>query len=84
VDVKSPKRENCTPGSVRGAPGNWRPYLDVPGKRRSKWNLSGLKMSKLQTPTFESAIFAGWKTGVTNPGRFMVPMRVKKRNGGSP
>ena len=22
-------RENCTPGSVRGASGNWRPYRDV-------------------------------------------------------
>jgi hypothetical protein len=26
--VKSPVRENCTPGSVRGAPGNRRPYRD--------------------------------------------------------
>jgi hypothetical protein len=28
VVLKSPVRENCTPGSVRGAPGNRRPYLD--------------------------------------------------------
>ena len=28
VLVKSPVRKNCTPGSVRGAPGNRRPYLD--------------------------------------------------------
>jgi len=27
VEVKSPVRANCTPGSVRGAPGNRRPYL---------------------------------------------------------
>jgi hypothetical protein len=27
VDLKSPVLENCTPGSVRGALGNWRPYL---------------------------------------------------------
>jgi hypothetical protein len=26
--LKSPVRENRPPGSVRGAPGNWRPYLD--------------------------------------------------------
>jgi len=26
--VKSPVREYCTPGSVRGAPGNRRPYRD--------------------------------------------------------
>src|SRR5260370_37693939 len=26
--MKSPVRENRPPGSVRGAPGNWRPYLD--------------------------------------------------------
>ena len=29
-EVKSPVRENCTPGSVRGAPGNRCPYLDNP------------------------------------------------------
>ncbi len=28
VSTKSPVREYCTPGSVRGAPGNRRPYLD--------------------------------------------------------
>ena len=28
VVLKSPVLENCTPGSVRGAPGNRRPYLD--------------------------------------------------------
>ena len=28
VALKSPVLENCTPGSVRGAPGNRRPYLD--------------------------------------------------------
>ena len=28
VDLKSPVRENRPPGSVRGAPGNRRPYLD--------------------------------------------------------
>ena len=27
VVLKSPVRENCTPGSVRGALGNQRPYL---------------------------------------------------------
>jgi hypothetical protein len=29
VVLKSPVRENCTPGSVRGAPGNRRPYLAI-------------------------------------------------------
>jgi hypothetical protein len=29
VVLKSPVLENCTPGSVRGALGNQRPYLDV-------------------------------------------------------
>ncbi len=28
VELKSPVREYCTPGSARGAPGNRRPYLD--------------------------------------------------------
>ena len=27
--MKSPVRKNRPLGSVRGAPGNWRPYLDV-------------------------------------------------------
>jgi len=26
--LKSPVLENCTPGPVRGTPGNGRPYLD--------------------------------------------------------
>jgi hypothetical protein len=34
VDLKSPVRENRPPGSVRGAPGNRRPYLD---KKKRKW-----------------------------------------------
>lgn len=29
VDLKSPVRENRPPGSVRGAPGNRCPYLDI-------------------------------------------------------
>jgi hypothetical protein len=29
VNVKSPVREYCSPGSVRGAPGNRCPYLDA-------------------------------------------------------
>jgi hypothetical protein len=28
VDLKSPVLEYCAPGPVRGAPGNWCPYLD--------------------------------------------------------
>lgn len=32
VDLKSPVREYRPPGSVRGAPGNRRPYLDTEGK----------------------------------------------------
>ncbi len=29
VSLKSPVRENCTPGSVRGQLGNWLSYRDV-------------------------------------------------------
>ena len=36
VDLKSPVRENRPPGSVRGAPGNWRPYLDKFGKLKTE------------------------------------------------
>jgi len=42
VDLKSPVRENRPPGSVRGAPGNWRPYRDCATKCTRK-------ISKLQT-----------------------------------
>jgi hypothetical protein len=38
VDLKSPVRENRPPGSVRGAPGNRRPYRDF-----------SRQMSKLQS-----------------------------------
>ena len=31
--MKSPVLENCTPGSVRGAPGNRRPYRDDEWRR---------------------------------------------------
>jgi len=32
VDLKSPVRENRPPGSVRGAPGDRRPYRGIPIK----------------------------------------------------
>jgi hypothetical protein len=36
VDLKSPVRENRPPGSVRGAPGNRRPYLDIADESASE------------------------------------------------
>jgi hypothetical protein len=36
VVLKSPVLENCTPGSVRGALGNQRPYLAYGGRKPSK------------------------------------------------
>ena len=39
VNLKSPVRENCTPGSVRGASGNRRPYLDW-----SRWGHGGVRV----------------------------------------
>src|SRR5258705_5647997 len=30
--MKSPVRENCTPGSVRGLSGNWQSYRDLRGE----------------------------------------------------
>jgi hypothetical protein len=46
VDLKSPVRENRPPGSVRGAPGNRRPYRDITitkreeekGEMRTPWH----------------------------------------------
>jgi hypothetical protein len=42
--LKSPVREYCTPGSVRGAPGNRCPYLDKSqgGDRGGQWLLLAL------------------------------------------
>ncbi len=39
VFTKSPVRENCTPGSVRGLLGNWQSYRDPVGvvKRGILW-----------------------------------------------
>jgi hypothetical protein len=36
VDLKSPVRENRPPGSVRGAPGNRRPYRDKREKQKGE------------------------------------------------
>jgi hypothetical protein len=36
--LKSPVREYRPPGSVRGAPGNRRPYLDKPAGKRTSQN----------------------------------------------
>src|SRR5215510_5168659 len=38
VFLKSPVLENGTPGSVRGASGNWRPYRD--GRRRAEGEIA--------------------------------------------
>ena len=35
VFTKSPVRENCTPGSVRGLSGNWQSYRDRWGEIKS-------------------------------------------------
>jgi len=40
VVLKSPVRENCTPGSVRGALGNQRPYL---ANRRASPGMTALE-----------------------------------------
>jgi hypothetical protein len=42
VILKSPVREYCTPGSVRGAPGNRCPYLD---KVEGHMNVNGRKLT---------------------------------------
>ena len=36
VSLKSPVRANRTPGSVRGAPGNRCPYLDISNETKTK------------------------------------------------
>jgi hypothetical protein len=41
VLLKSPVRENCTPGSVRGLSGNWQSYRDLPLMRIGFWSALG-------------------------------------------
>jgi hypothetical protein len=36
--LKSPVRENCTPGSVRGRSGNWPSYRDAAYKEKT-WTI---------------------------------------------
>ena len=42
VDLKSPVREYRPPGSVRGAPGNRRPYLDKPEGKKLPLTAAGV------------------------------------------
>jgi len=49
VDLKSPVRENRPPGSVRGAPGNRRPYRDITIEGMSCWS-ENHTMDALATP----------------------------------
>jgi hypothetical protein len=46
VDLKSPVRENRPPGSVRGAPGNRRPYRDF-GTKSSRQNVQTPRRANL-------------------------------------
>jgi hypothetical protein len=60
VNVKSPVREYCSPGSVRGAPGNRCPYLDnrrETGKGRPprQWGRIEIRIPKLETNNWAGA-----------------------------
>jgi hypothetical protein len=46
VVLKSPVLENCTPGSVRGAPGNRRPYLAIMNPNRAEPARRALSVAK--------------------------------------
>jgi len=48
VDLKSPVRENRPPGSVRGTPGNRRPYRDSK-VRFEKLCASGVKVPRVRS-----------------------------------
>jgi hypothetical protein len=51
VVLKSPVLENCTPGSVRGAPGNRRPYL---AKMQKASHLPVFNLPVLENPPPQS------------------------------
>ena len=53
-------RENCTSGSARGAPGNWRPYRTATyrRKRRIHVNGNGIKMGKNRLEAFSDGVLA--------------------------
>src|SRR5262245_46813913 len=64
--LKSPVRENCTPGSVRGPSGNWRSYRDgrerILNQQRGNIRVSMIMKHKIQ----EVKSWNEFKTMMTN------------------
>jgi hypothetical protein len=75
VVLKSPVLENCTPGSVRGAPGNRRPYLAKMGFLFVFMSLIFLSadLPKMVT-SGRSPYFYGWTVFVQG---WLIGWRVK-------
>jgi len=59
-------RENRTPGSVRGASGDWCPYRDMPpqnvetsGLRRSEMYIGSFRLKSVRAPSGAQCYFCG-------------------------
>jgi hypothetical protein len=50
-------REYRPPGSVRGAPGNWRPYLDKPAPPVQAYDIMGNSLSLKDSVLEESPVY---------------------------
>ena len=59
VVLKSPVLENCTPGSVRGAPGNRRPYLDVRSEKTCVGEGESPSSLEARLPEFGTKVMNG-------------------------
>jgi hypothetical protein len=66
--MKSPVRENCTPGSVRGARGNPRPYLDL--STASRFQATECPNSRGRLSSLR--VHGAFQPGANRPGNWKV------------
>ena len=92
VDLKSPVREYRPPGSVRGAPGNRRPYLDkaeIGGRRARGSSECGMRNAEWAQWGMVTAEIGKQKTEIGNGpadwrGRECKRVERKRQPGGRP
>jgi len=75
VVLKSPVLENCTPGSVRGALGNQRPYLAMKKARQEAETLKTANRPKRRNASAVAGLGClGGLAGKTLPLRVFAPL----------
>ena len=74
VDLRSPVRVNCTQGSARGTPGNWRSYLNLPKKWTHQFSPSPSHCCSQSAQSQAIDIAFLWReTRNTSPGNRIRP-----------